>query len=1667
MKSRYSDLFTKRFTLILTAINLLFSTCILSQNWYDPDWHYRNAVIVTNTAGSVLTDYQVRITLDDSFDFTKAESDGNDIRITDTDGLTLIPFWLESWDNVLLQASIWMKVPLIPMGGTTLYLYYGNPDASTTPPEPVEVPPAGPFARAAGNPITPTGATGTSLLAENIVFDPVTNHYWLCLANYSQAAISLCYSDNPTDPGSWIWSGNVVTSFTQFFSGAPHLLKHEDTWYLFYTDRPHIMVATASNVAGPYTINPIPVLSPSGPSAWDTFRVDEPYIFHRDSDNKWVMIYMGDAGGTTEQVGYATADNVTGPYTPFAGNPCIAFGPPGSFDAGTIADPWVYEFQGMYYIGYTVSSTKYSPWQTALATTSDWLTFTKQGVILPASGTPLDTQNSFRGAVTRIGDTYVFSYTSGGYRMSIATQPVFMQPENIINNPEAVFNFYDGFEGSGLNLNKWAITKQMAQTGTATVSDGILTLRANSNPSNDIITLTGNTTFGPGYLMESSARHSDANGSGTTAAELGLGNALRTDLMRIFDYNSALKFIKNTTANNIGGSNYSNLMSRNLTNSDFLLHRIYWKNSSEADFGFENDALEPITTNIPSISLPPWLMCAALPNQATLLVDWFRVRKWIGSDPVTYIVYENTPLAAIEAHTPILCYGGLSTVTIFAIGGTPPYAGTGIFSQSAGTVIYTVTDALGDTTDIILSISEPTVLMPSLNSTEIICHGGTSAVTISVTGGTPPYTGTGVFSHTAGTYMHTITDANGCDTTVSFTLTEPPALIVTAEFEEIPYPGGTSTVTISASGGTPPYSGTGTFLQGPGTFIYTVTDANGCMLNYPVTLTDPSEWLGLKWKYRRSVFIENPAGTELTNFQVRISLDETFDFNKAQADGSDIRFTDIDKTSIIPFWIETWNPTEHNAEIWVKVASIPLTGTTIYLYYGNPNPTADIPNPVEVPPTGPFTRAAGNPVVPIGATGTSLLAENIVFDEVTNHYWMCLANYSQSCISLCYSDNPTDPNAWVWSGNVITTFSQFYSGAPHLLKYNGTWYLFYADRPNIKVATASNVAGPYTINPTPVLSPSGPSPAWDNFRVDEPYVFFRESDSKWVIVYMGDSGGAHEQIGYAYADNITGPYTTFTGNPCLPFGAAGTFDAGTVADPWVYEFNGVYYIGYTVSPTTSSPWQTAIATTADWQTFTKQGIIFPLASSGWDSNNCFRGAVTQVGDTYLFSYTGDSYKMGIATQPVFMDPSNYINNPEEVFDFFDGFDTTSLDLTKWSITHGNINQTSFNDGLVTLFSPSESGYLKISGLKSFGMNYISETKGYHPDQGTQNKIAEAGLADVSWNTVRIVDDFILGTTYWQRQSKIAGGSDLFDNMAQIADQSWHVFRVSRMAPNIAGFQIDYQPIETVNTNVPTINLPPFLMSYGPDNNFIVDWTRIRKWLGTDPVVILGEEYRMEILNLKVYLEGPFNGTNMNTNLNSMGLLPLIQPYNVDPWNYSGSESVDSIPGSDLVDWVLVEIRDAQDGASASSSTRVAQQAAFLLKNGNIVGLDGNSMLMFNCPINQQLFAVIWHRNHLGLLSANPLLQNDEGIYTLDFTINASQAFGEGQNDLGNNSFGMIGGDINSDGNINDLDHTDTWGSESGKAGYLKGDISLDGQVNNQDKNDFWNKNFDKFSFIPE
>jgi hypothetical protein len=210
------------------------------------------------------------------------------------------------------------------------------------------------------------------------------------------------------------------------------------------------------------------------------------------------------------------------------------------------------------------------------------------------------------------------------------------------------------------------------------------------------------------------------------------------------------------------------------------------------------------------------------------------------SETVSITVTEPTQLVASISATSIDCNGGTADVTVSATGGTAPYTGTGTFNVTAGTYDYTVTDANGCSETVSITVTEPTQLVASISATSIDCNGGTADVTVSATGGTAPYTGTGTFNVTAGTYDYTVTDANGCSETVSITVTEPTALSASATATSIDCNGGTADVTVSATGGTAPYTGTGTFNVSAGTYTYTVTDANGCSETVSITVTEPS-----------------------------------------------------------------------------------------------------------------------------------------------------------------------------------------------------------------------------------------------------------------------------------------------------------------------------------------------------------------------------------------------------------------------------------------------------------------------------------------------------------------------------------------------------------------------------------------------------------------------------------------------------------------------------------------------------------------------------------------------------------------------------------------------------------------------------------------------------------
>jgi hypothetical protein len=221
------------------------------------------------------------------------------------------------------------------------------------------------------------------------------------------------------------------------------------------------------------------------------------------------------------------------------------------------------------------------------------------------------------------------------------------------------------------------------------------------------------------------------------------------------------------------------------------------------------------------------------------------------------------------------------------------------------------------------------------------------------------------------------------------------------------------------------------------------------------------------------------------------------------------------------------------------------------------------------------------------------------------------------------------------------------------------------------------------------------------------------------------------------------------------------------------------------------------------------------------------------------------------------------------------------------------------------------------------------------------------------------------------------------------------------------------------------------------------------------------------VNLTAFLEGPFVTTEMTTALNSSGHLPLTQPYNVSPWNYSGGETVASIPNTNIVDWVLIELRETPgDASSAIPSTMLDKKAGFILKNGSVVDLDGSSPLEFDISVTENLFAIVYHRNHLGIMSAYPLTLFGH-VYSYNFTSGMGTVLGEqnGHCEIAPGIWGMMAGDANGDGEVDNKDKNDIWKIQMGSAGYLNGDFDMNGQVEMSDKIAKWKSNAGNCSFI--
>jgi hypothetical protein len=211
------------------------------------------------------------------------------------------------------------------------------------------------------------------------------------------------------------------------------------------------------------------------------------------------------------------------------------------------------------------------------------------------------------------------------------------------------------------------------------------------------------------------------------------------------------------------------------------------------------------------------------------------------------------------------------------------------------------------------------------------------------------------------------------------------------------------------------------------------------------------------------------------------------------------------------------------------------------------------------------------------------------------------------------------------------------------------------------------------------------------------------------------------------------------------------------------------------------------------------------------------------------------------------------------------------------------------------------------------------------------------------------------------------------------------------------------------------------------------------------------------LDIKVFLEGPFNIDQMDTNLNSQGLLPYNQPYNKIPWNYYGDENANVFPVN-TVDWIVVEILEEPVDSVSRFFKVKAKKAGLLLSDGTITDVNGSGSLTVDSDLTGFRVRVL-HRNHLPITSSVLITENN-GLYSWDFTSSWEKAVGgrSAQTEVGPGIWAMKAADGNSSLQIDNKDKNEIWLQQNGSSGYLEGDYNMDGIVNEDDINTKWNGN---------
>ncbi|MDP3881045.1 MAG: DUF2341 domain-containing protein, partial [bacterium] len=610
-----------------------------------------------------------------------------------------------------------------------------------------------------------------------------------------------------------------------------------------------------------------------------------------------------------------------------------------------------------------------------------------------------------------------------------------------------------------------------------------------------------------------------------------------------------------------------------------------------------------------------------------------------------------------------------------------------------------------------------------------------------------------------------------------------------------------------------------------------------------VTLTATSNWYNTSWKYRRAVTVDNTGNSNiLSNYQVSIALTSSnFSFSKAQSAGQDIRLTDNDGTTLLNYWLESYDSSGQTATIWVKVPSISASSSkTIYLYYGNGSAT-DNQSGLN---TFDFFDSFDGGTFYWTRQGTVLSASTVAEDSNVYEPTVIYEGSPQiltgqtNVFKLWYSGGWNSPNlnyaestdgiSWTkYSSNpIIDAYNR-----SNIFKSGSTYYLYAANAANtqIDLYTSSNGIN-FTLDTSSVIA-IGSAGQWDASHIANLVVWI-EGSNDWKMIYEAVGSSGSWKIGLATSTDGRS-WTKSVSNPVIN-------ETGCRGGPWVNKIDSTYYLWLHGCVTGSLPTDLHRYNSTDLVSWTESpaGIVFARQTSDEGVGT----SVGQVADPTYLQYNGSVYlwyaassdggsqsagqhiKLATASGKTFTD----LVASNEDYGSSSSLSSAWTTRGSMSIIENELDMpaNTTSDGTPTY----ESTYT--------GTNYIYEFSAKRTGgSSTRLQPVYAYIDDSNYARYWTAD---ASTTYFQ--TKVGGTySDVTNVGANNAvDGSYHKWKIVRTASGVTLY-IDGSQIGTTQSLPATFNTTTKIGLSGYNAAGKWDNVRIRKYTTPEPSVSAGSE----------------------------------------------------------------------------------------------------------------------------------------------------------------------------------------------------------------------------------